>query len=118
MPGVVRAIDRSVRLRKYRVSQTDAVRPIFRAWLKPFHDLDASTLTLNNTGGTDHQSFDGVGLPGFQFIQDTVSYNTRTHHSNMDNWDHAVADDLKQAATIIATFAWHASQRDEKLPRK
>jgi len=96
----------------------EAIAPIFRAWLKPFHDLDAGTLTLNNTGGTDHQAFDGVGLPGFQFIQDPVAYSTQTHHSNMDNWDHAVADDLKQASTIIASFVWHAAQRDEMLPRK
>jgi Zn-dependent M28 family amino/carboxypeptidase len=96
----------------------EVIAPIFRAWLKPFHDLGAGTLTLNNTGGTDHQSFDGVGLPGFQFIQDPVAYSTQTHHSNMDNWDHAVADDLKQAATIIASFAWHTAQRDAMLPRK
>jgi len=96
----------------------EKVAPIFRAWLKPFHDLDAATLTLNNTGGTDHQAFDGVGIPGFQFIQDPVAYSTQTHHSNMDNWDHAVEGDLKQAATVIASFVWHTAQRDEKLPRK
>ena len=95
-----------------------AIDPVFRAWLRPFHDLDASTVTLSNTGGTDHGSFDRVRLPGFQFIQDPVAYNTQTHHSNMDNWDHAVAEDLQQAATIIASFAWHAAQRDELLPRK
>ncbi|MEZ5964783.1 MAG: M28 family peptidase [Planctomycetota bacterium] len=94
------------------------VGPIFAAWLRPFHDLDAHTLTLNDTGGTDHQAFDAAGLPGFQFIQDPVAYNTRTHHSNMDNWDHAVASDLQQAATIMASFAWHCAQRDAKLPRK
>ncbi len=76
------------------------------------------TLTLDNTGGTDHLAFHGVGVPGFQFIQDPVSYSTRTHHSNMDNWDHAIGDDLAQAATIMASFAWHAAQRDEMLPRK
>ena len=75
-------------------------------------------MTLSNTGGTDHLAFDGVGLPGFPFIQDSIAYGTRTHHSNMDNWDHAVADDLKQAATITASFVWHAAQRDELLPRK
>ena len=95
----------------------EAIAPIFRAWLKPFRDLDASTLTLQNTGGTDHLAYHGVGLPGFQFIQDPVAYSPQTHHSNMDNWDHAVADDLAQAATIIASFAWHTSQRDAKLPR-
>ena len=94
------------------------VAPIFRAWLDPFKDLDASTLTLSNTGGTDHRSFDAVGIPGFQFIQDPVSYWAKTHHSNMDNWDHLVKSDLEQAATIIASFVWHTAQRDEKLPRK
>lgn len=106
------------KLRGVYLQGNEVIAPIFRAWLKPFHDLGASTLTLNNTGGTDHQSFDGVGLPGFQFIQDPVAYSTKTHHSNMDNWDHAAADDLKQASTIIASFAWHAAQRDAMLPRK
>lgn len=94
------------------------VQPAFRAWLDPFKDLEANTITLSNTGGTDHQAFDRVGIPGFQFIQDPVAYSTRTHHSNMDNLDHLLGDDLKQAATIIASFVWHTSQRDEKLPRK
>ena len=106
------------RIRGVYLQGNEGVAPIFRAWLKPFHDLDASTITLSNTGGTDHQAFDGVGLPGFQFIQDTVSYGPRTHHSNMDNWDHAIEADMKQAATIAASFAWHTSQRDEMLPRK
>jgi hypothetical protein len=95
-----------------------AVTPIFRSWLEPFEDLEAETLTLENTGGTDHLAFDGVGIPGFQFIQDTVAYFARTHHSNMDNWDHLIEDDLKQAATIIASFVWHTAQREEMLPRK
>jgi len=94
------------------------VMPIFRAWLDPFKDLGATTLTLQNTGGTDHQSFDAAGIPGFQFIQEPIAYSTRTHHSNMDNWDHLVADDLKQAATVIASFVLHTAMRDEKLPRK
>lgn len=96
----------------------DAVKPIFTKWLEPFKDLGATTITLQNTGGTDHLSFDGVGLPGFQFIQDEIEYNTRTHHTNMDSYDHLQADDLKQAATVIASFVYHAAQRDEKLPRK
>src|SRR5262249_54751119 len=75
------------KIRGVYLQGNDAVRPIFRAWLAPFKDLGASTLTLNNTGGTDHLSFDAVGLPGFQFIQDEVEYDTRTHHSNMDVWD-------------------------------
>ena len=106
------------KIRGVYLQGNEAIAPIFRAWLRPFHDLQASTLTLGNTGGTDHLAFDRVGLPGFQFIQDPVAYSPRTHHSNMDNWDHAVADDLKQAATIIASFAWHAAQRDGMLPRK
>ena len=94
------------------------VVPVFRGWLDGFKDLGASTITLQNTGGTDHLGFDGVGIPGFQFIQDPISYSTRTHHSNMDNWDHLVAEDMKQAATIIAAFVWHTAMRDEMLPRK
>ncbi|MBK6903607.1 MAG: M28 family peptidase [Saprospirales bacterium] len=94
------------------------VGPIFRDWLSPWEDLGATTLSLGNTGGTDHLSFDRVGIPGFQFIQDPVEYDTRTHHSNMDNWDHLSAEDLKQAATIIASFIWQAAMRDEMLPRK
>jgi carboxypeptidase Q len=96
----------------------DKVAPIFRAWLDAFDDLEANTLTLSNTGGTDHLAFDGVGIPGFQFIQDPMAYSTRTHHSNMDNWDHLSGEDLSQAATIIASFVWHTAQRDEMIPRK
>ncbi|MCB0598541.1 MAG: M28 family peptidase [Lewinellaceae bacterium] len=94
------------------------VAPIFRAWLQPFKDLEAGTLSLSNTGGTDHLAFDAVGIPGFQFIQDPMAYFTRTHHSNMDNVDHLVEADLKQAATIIASFVMHTAMRDEMLPRK
>lgn len=96
----------------------EGVKPIFAKWLEPFKDLGATTVTLQNTGGTDHLSFDGIGLPGFQFIQDEIEYNTRTHHTNMDSYDHLQADDLKQAATVIASFVYHAAQRDAKLPRK
>jgi hypothetical protein len=95
-----------------------AVRPYFEAWLAPFADMDAKTLTLANTGGTDHQSFDRVGLPGFQFIQDEIEYDTRTHHSNQDNYDRIQADDLKQAATIMAAFVYQTAMMDEKMPRK
>jgi hypothetical protein len=96
----------------------EACAPIFRSWLRPFHAHGASTLTLDDTGGTDHLAFHGVGVPGFQFIQDPVSYDTRTHHSNMDVWDHAIAADLKQAAVVMASFVWHTAQRDAKLPRQ
>lgn len=95
-----------------------AVMPIFEEWLKPFNDLGAATVTLRNTGGTDHQSFDGAGLPGFQFIQDQLEYNARTHHSNMDVYDHTSRADLVQSATIMAAFIYNAAMRDEKLPRK
>ncbi len=94
------------------------VRPIFAEWLQPFADLGASTLTLRNTGGTDHLSFDAVGLPGFQFIQDPLDYDTRVHHSHLDVYDHAVPADLMQAAAIVATFVWQAANRPEMLPRK
>ena len=96
----------------------EAVRPIFRKWLQPFREMGATTLTLSNTGGTDHQSFDGVGLPGFQFIQDEIEYGTRTHHSNQDVYDRIQADDMKQAAVIMASFVYNTAMRDEKLPRK
>jgi carboxypeptidase Q len=96
----------------------DKVRDIFAQWLQPFNDLGATTITISNTGGTDHQSFDRVGLPGFQFIQDAIEYDTRTHHTNMDTYDHLIADDLKQIATIVCGFVYDAAMRDEKLPRK
>lgn len=95
-----------------------AVRPYFEAWLAPFMDLGATTLTLQNTGGTDHLSFDRIGLPGFQFIQDEIEYSTRTHHSNQDNYDRLQAEDMKQAATVIAAFVYQTAMMDEKIPRK
>ncbi|MEW5983849.1 MAG: M20/M25/M40 family metallo-hydrolase [Acidobacteriota bacterium] len=96
----------------------DAAAPIFAAWMEPFRSLGMTTLTLRNTGGTDHLSFDAVGLPGFQFIQDPVEYSTRTHHSNMDVYDRLQAPDLMKNAVIVASFVYHAANRDEKLPRK
>ena len=95
-----------------------AVVPIFREWLRPFADLGAATLTLRNTGGTDHLPFDGAGLPGFQFIQDPIEYDARTHHSNQDVYDRIQIDDMKQAAVVLATFLYHAANRPELLPRK
>ncbi len=106
------------KIRGIYLQGNEACRNIFSQWLEPFKDLGATTVTINTTGGTDHLSFDGVGLPGFQFIQDPMEYDTRTHHSNMDVYDHLSADDLKQIATIVAAFVYNASQRDEKLPRK
>ncbi len=94
-----------------------ACREIFEQWFAPLKDITNGAITISNTGGTDHQSFDGVGLPGFQFIQEPMEYDTRTHHSNMDVLDHVSEDDLKQIATIVATFVFDAAQRDKKLPR-
>jgi hypothetical protein len=94
------------------------VVPIFEAWLQPFHDLGADTLTNRNTGGTDHLPFDAVGLPGFQFIQDALDYGSRTHHTHLDHYDHASAADLQQASVVMASFLYHAANRDQKLPRK
>jgi hypothetical protein len=91
---------------------------LFRQWLAPFRDMSASTLTISNTGGTDHLAFDAIGLPGFQFIQDEIEYDTRTHHSNQDVFDRIQGDDMKQAATIMAAFVYQTAMRDEKLPRK
>lgn len=94
------------------------VRPIFETWLAPFKEMGASTLTISNTGGTDHLAFDAIGLPGFQFIQDEIEYDTRTHHSNQDVYDRIQADDMKQAATIMAAFVYQTAMMDEKMPRK
>jgi carboxypeptidase Q len=106
------------KIRGIYLQGNEAVRPIFRSWLSPFGDLGASTITPANTGGTDHLSFDGVGLPGFQFIQDPLEYDTRTHHSSMDVFERIQEDDVKQASIIMASFVYHAAMRDEKLPRK
>jgi hypothetical protein len=94
------------------------IAPIFRQWLAPFADLGASTVTFNNTGGTDHLSFDAVGLPGFQFIQDGIEYGTRTHHSNMDTFERLVPSDMKRNSVIVASFVYMAANRDQLLPRK
>ena len=108
----------SGKIRGVYLQGNEAVRPIFRQWLTPFADLGAETLTLSNTGGTDHVSFDAIGLPAFQFIQDPIEYWSRTHHSNQDLYDRAQADDLKQASTILAAFVYDAAVRDDRLPRK
>jgi hypothetical protein len=95
-----------------------AVKPIFDAWLAPFHDLGAKTSTMKKTGSTDHVSFDTVGVPGFQFIQEPMDYFTRTHHTNIDVLDKVQKGDMMQAAMIMASFVAHAANRDEMLPRK
>jgi carboxypeptidase Q len=106
------------KIRGVYLQGNEGVRSLFREWLMPFRDMGAATLSIANTGGTDHLSFDAIGLPGFQFIQDEIEYDTRTHHSNQDVFDRIQADDMKQAATIMAAFVYKAATRDEKLPRK
>jgi hypothetical protein len=105
-------------LRGVYLQGNDAVAPIFREWMEPFRGLGMTTLTIRNTGGTDHQSFDGVGLPGFQFIQDEIEYNALTHHTNMDTYERLQPNDVTRMATIAAGFAYLAANREEKLPRK
>ena len=106
------------KIRGVYLQGNSAVAPIFKAWLTPFADMGATTLTLSNTGGTDHLSFDRIGLPGFQFIQDEIEYDARTHHSNQDVFDRIQADDMKQAATIMAAFVYQTAMMDGKIPRK
>ena len=106
------------KIRGVYLQGNEAVRPLFRQWLAPFKDMGAATLSISNTGGTDHLAFDAIGLPGFQFIQDEIEYDTRTHHSNQDVFDRIQADDMKQASTIMAAFVYQTAMRDEKLPRK
>jgi Zn-dependent M28 family amino/carboxypeptidase len=106
------------KIRGVYLQANESIAPLFRQWLAPFRDLGAETLTLANTGGTDHLSYDAIGLPGFQFIQDEIEYDTRTHHSNMDVFDRIQGDDMKQAATIMAAFVYNTAMRDEKLPKK
>jgi hypothetical protein len=96
----------------------DAVAPIFREWMEPFRSIGMTSLTIRNTGGTDHQSFDAIGLPGFQFIQDEVEYDTMTHHTNLDSYERLQPTDMMRNATIAAAFAYLTANRDEKLPRK
>jgi carboxypeptidase Q len=106
------------KIRGVYLQGNESVRGLFRQWLVPFRDMGAATLSIANTGGTDHLSFDAIGLPGFQFIQDEIEYDTRTHHSNQDVFDRIQTDDMKQAAKILAAFVYNAALRDEKLPRK
>jgi len=108
----------SGKIRGVYLQGNDAMRPIFEQWLAPFRDQGVTTISIRNTGGTDHLSFDAVGLPGFQFIQDPLEYETITHHSNMDTFDHAQPADLMQAAAVIATVVYQAANRPDPLPRK
>jgi len=105
---------------KYRgiyLQENDMVRPIFEEWIKPFEDMGVTTIAIRNTGGTDHQSFDAVGLPGFQFIQDEIEYD-RGYHSVMDTWERLIMADLRHNAIVTASFAYNAAMRDAKLPGK
>ncbi|HEY0003956.1 MAG TPA: M20/M25/M40 family metallo-hydrolase [Pyrinomonadaceae bacterium] len=106
------------KIRGVYMQGNEQVRPLFRQWLMSFKELGAETLSIANTGGTDHLSYDAIGLPGFQFIQDNIEYETRTHHSNQDVYDRIQAEDMKQAAVIMAAFIYRAAMMDEKMPRK
>jgi hypothetical protein len=106
------------KIRGIYAQENASVVPIFEKWGVPFRDLGFTTVTMRNTGSTDHVSFDAIGIPGFQFIQDSVEYETRTHHSNMDVYDRAQRDDLIQASIIMASFLYNAANRDEMMPRK
>lgn len=108
----------SGKIRGIYLQGNEELRPIFTAWLAPFADMGATMVTIRNTGGTDHQSFDAVSLPGFQFIQDEIDYGTRVHHTNMDVYDRLLRGDVMQSAVIIASFVYHTAMRDALLPRK
>ncbi|RXS97769.1 M20/M25/M40 family metallo-hydrolase [Silvibacterium dinghuense] len=108
----------SGKIRGIYLQQNAAIEPIFKQWMEPLKDLGVTTITMRNTGGTDHLSFDAVGIPGFQFIQDPLDYETRTHHSNQDVFERLQPGDLKQAAVVEAIFVYNAAQRDQMLPRK
>jgi carboxypeptidase Q len=108
----------SGKIRGIFLQNNEATRDIFKAWLAPFEDMGATGITGSNTGSTDHISFDAVGIPAFQFIQDPLEYETRTHHSNMDTYEHLSIEDMQQAAVVIAGFVYNTAMRAEKLPRK
>ena len=108
----------SGKIRGIYAQENLAIAPIFEEWLKPWNDVGATIVTQRNTGSTDHVSFDRVGIPGFQFVQDQLDYFSHVHHTHLDVQDHAVADDLKQASAIVASFVYNAAQRPGKLPRK
>ena len=108
----------SGKIRGVYAENNAAAAALFAKWLQPFHDLDAKTVTLNTTGGTDHESFDDIGIPGFQFIQDPLDYSSRLHHTQLDVLDNVVEADLKQASVIMAAFLYNAAMRDDMMPRK
>ena len=106
------------KIRGIHLQSNDEVRNIFETWMEPFKDLGVTTATIRTTGSTDHISFDEVGIPGFQFIQDPLEYGTRTHHTNMDCLDRVNANDLMQASIVVASFVYNTAMRDEMIPRK
>ena len=107
----------SGKIRGIYLQGIEAERSIFDAWMKPFNDMGMRTATISNTGGTDHLAFIAAGLPGFQFIQDPLDYGNVTHHTNQDVYERLQPDDMQFNAAVVASFAWNAAQRDEKLPR-
>lgn len=106
------------KIRGIYAQQNVAAAKLFERWLEPYHDLGATAVTLRDTGSTDHMAFDDVGVPGFQFIQDEVEYESRMHHRNLDEYDRLQEADLKQAAAVMAGFVWQAANRPDRLPRK
>ena len=108
----------SGKIRGVWLQGNDAARPVFERWLSPFRDLGVTTISIRDTSGTDHLSFDAVGIPGFQFIQDPLEYSSRTHHSNMDANDHVQPGDLIQASAVMASVIYHAANRPAMMPRK
>jgi carboxypeptidase Q len=106
------------KVRGVYAQQNAAAVPLLEAWIKPFADLGATHVTMRNTGGTDHQAFDAVGIPGFQMIQDEADYDTRTHHTNLDTFDRIQREDMMQASAVMASLVLHAANRDELFPRK
>ncbi len=111
-------LDGGGKIRGVYLQGNDAMRPIFEQWLAPFRDQGVTAVTIRNTGGTDHLSFDAVGLPGFQFVQDLLDYCAIMHRSDMDTWDHAVPADLMQAPAVITSVVYDAANRSELLPRR
>jgi carboxypeptidase Q len=108
----------SGRIRGIYLQDNAAISPIFAQWMEPLKDLGVTTITMRDTGGTDHEAFDAIGIPGFQFIQDGLDYSSRSHHSNMDTYERLQQEDLAQAAAVEAIFVYNAAMRDQMLPRK
>ena len=108
----------SGKIRGIYLQENAAEGPIFAEWIAPLKDLGVESISLRNTGGTDHEAFDAIGIPGFQFIQDPLDYGSRTHHSNMDTYERLQAEDLAQAALVEAIFVYNTAMRDQMLPRK